>query len=177
MINTNDAAIRLPSFDAETGLLNAIVDTPKGSPNKYKFDERLGMFRLGGVLPLGHAFPFDFGYIPGTRGGDGDPLDVLVLIDYPAFVGCLVRSRLIGGFTAVQTEPGRQPMRNDRLIAVAEKSIVFGDVEKLDDLPALVLDHIEHFFVSYNEAKGKKFEVLSRIDAEAAVEIVKNNTD
>jgi inorganic pyrophosphatase len=62
----------LPSFDSKTGELNAIVDTPKGSRNKFKYDEDKGMFKLGGVLLLGACFPFDFGYGPATKGGDGD---------------------------------------------------------------------------------------------------------
>jgi inorganic pyrophosphatase len=166
---------RVPSFD-EDGLLNAIIETPKGAPNKYKFDEKTGLYMLGGVMPLGHSFPFDFGFIPQTLGGDGDPLDVLVLLDYSVFVGCLVKSRLIGGFTADQTDREGNTVRNDRVIAVAEKSVVFGAVNELDDLPSKVLDHLEHFFISYNDAKGKKFKILSRIDAGAAVKMVKDST-
>src|SRR5919107_916909 len=112
---------KISPFDEETGDLHVVIDTPKDSRNKYKFDEKLGVFKLGGVLPVGAFFPFDFGYIPNTRGGDGDPLDVLVLMDEPAFVGCLIPSRLIGVIEADQTEGGRT-LRNDRLIAVAAHS-------------------------------------------------------
>src|SRR5215212_8024826 len=84
--------------------VNVVVETPQGSRNKYNFDERLGVFRLGGVLPAGAVFPFDFGFVPSTVGGDGDPLDVLVLMDEPAFPGCLVEARLLGVVEAVQTE-------------------------------------------------------------------------
>jgi len=107
----------VPAFDDETKDLNVIIDTPKNSRNKYKFDEKLGLFKLGGVLAVGHFFPFDFGYIPQTRGGDGDPIDVLVLMDEPAFVGCLIQTRLIGVIAAEQTENGKTET-NDRLIAV-----------------------------------------------------------
>src|ERR1700752_5285187 len=93
----------LPAFDATTGDLNAIVDTPKGSRNKFKYDPRSGLFKLSGTLPLGNSFPFDFGYVPSTAGEDGDPLDVLILMDEPAFVGCLVPSKLIGVIEAEQT--------------------------------------------------------------------------
>jgi inorganic pyrophosphatase len=85
----------LKPLDAETGDLNVVIETPTGSRNKYAYDEKLGVFVLKGVLAVGHSFPFDFGFIPQTLGGDGDPLDVLVLMDEPAFVGCLVPSRLI----------------------------------------------------------------------------------
>ena len=151
---------RLPAFDREGSLL-VVVDTPKGSRNKFEFDPELGVFALGGVLPAGAVFPFDFGYVSRTRAGDGDPVDVLLLMDEPAFVGCVVRARLIGVLEAEQTEDGKTE-RNDRLLAVAEDSRNHRDVDSLDDLHGNLLDEIEHFFVSYNEAKGKEFRVLRR---------------
>jgi inorganic pyrophosphatase len=74
----------LPAWDAESGLLNVVVDTPRGSRNKYKYDDKTGLWRLSKVLPLGANFPHDFGFIPATRGGDGDPLDILVLTETPS---------------------------------------------------------------------------------------------
>ncbi|MDQ3749210.1 MAG: inorganic diphosphatase [Acidobacteriota bacterium] len=158
-------------FDDETGDLNVVIDTPKGSRNKYKFDEKLGLFKLGGVLAAGHVFPFDFGYIPNTHGGDGDPLDVLVLMDEPAFVGCLIPSRLIGVIKAEQTEDGKTE-KNDRLIAVASNSRVHKDIKSINDLNKTLIDEIEHFFISYNEAKGKEFKLLGRFAAQKATKIV-----
>src|SRR5437763_17168890 len=96
----------LTSFDLKTKKLNVIVDTPKGSRNKFKYDAKKGIFKLAGVLPLGASFPFDFGYIPSTKGEDGDQLDVLMLMDEPAFCGCLVPAKLIGVIEAQQTENG-----------------------------------------------------------------------
>jgi inorganic pyrophosphatase len=151
---------KLPPFDAETGDLNVVVETPKGSRNKYAFDEELGLFVLKGVLAAGHSFPFDFGFIPQTEGGDGDPLDVLILMDEPAFPGCLV------------TERGGRVERNDRLIAVASNSKTHSDVKSLSDLNETLVDQIEHFFVSYNEAKGKEFKPLGRFAARKAKRIV-----
>src|SRR3954467_1673205 len=132
--NPNDQPIaRLGPFDPRSGNLNVVVDTPKGSRNKYKHDPELGLFRLGGVLPAGAVFPFDFGFAPGTKGGDGDPLDVLVLMDEPAFVGCLAPSRLLGIIEAEQTEDGKTT-RNDRLIAVAANARDHKDLQSLDQL-------------------------------------------
>src|SRR6185295_6553872 len=102
--NDKDTYMTLTAFDSDSKLLNAIIETPKGSRNKFSYDQKHGLFVLGGVLPLGAVFPFDFGYIPGTLGGDSDPLDVLVLMDEPAFTGCLVPARLIGVIEANQTE-------------------------------------------------------------------------
>src|SRR5689334_14657950 len=98
--------------------INIVIETPRGCRNKFKFDEKLGVFRLNSILPAGSVFPFDFGYVPGTRAEDGDPLDVLLLLDEPVFTGCVVRARLIGVLEAEQRENGKAE-RNDRLIAVA----------------------------------------------------------
>ncbi|HZH34710.1 MAG TPA: inorganic diphosphatase, partial [Pyrinomonadaceae bacterium] len=147
MNGINQAIFNLNVFEGET--LNVIIETPKGSRNKYTFDEKLGLFKLGGVLPLGANFPFDFGFIPSTTGGDNDPLDVLLLMDEPAFAGCLVESRLLGVIEAEQTEDGKTE-RNDRLIAVAENSRNHKNVRSLEDLNENAIGEIEHFFISYN---------------------------
>lgn len=167
-----DPFVTLPAFDEESGDLNAIVDTPKGSRNKYKYDETLRLFKLSGVLPAGAFFPYDFGYVPSTEGEDGDPLDVLILMDEPAFVGCLVPARLIGVIEAEQTERDGETERNDRLIAVAANSHNHKDVQALDDLNQNLVDEIEHFFVSYNEVKGKIFKPLGRYGPDRARKLV-----
>ena len=94
--------------DPETKLVNVVIDTPKGSHNKYKYDEKLGLFRLSRVLPAGMHFPYDFGSIPRTRAEDGDAVDVLVLMDAATFAGCLVSTRLVGVLRATQTENARR---------------------------------------------------------------------
>jgi inorganic pyrophosphatase len=152
----------LEAFDAESGDLNVIIETPKGSRNKFDYEPKLGIFKLGGVLPAGAVFPYDFGFVPATLGGDGDPMDVLVLMDEPAFAGCLVPSRLIGVIEAEQTERDGETTRNDRLIAVAANSRNHQDVNTLDNITTNLVDEIEHFFISYNEAKGKEFKSLKR---------------
>jgi len=162
---------KLPPFDGRD--INVIIDTPQGSRNKYKLDEETGMFTLGGVLTAGHSFPYDFGFIPGTMGGDGDPLDVLVLMDEPAFVGCLIKCRLIGGIEATQKEKLSNAERNDRLLATAAKSILYEEIKTYTDLSKRLLDQIEHFFVSYNEAKGKVFRPLGRFGPKRAIELVR----
>lgn len=164
----------LPSFNPETNDLNAVIDTPKGSRNKYSYREKIGLFELSGVLPAGAVFPFDFGFIPQTLGGDGDPLDVLVLMDEPAFVGCLVPARLLGVVEAKQTEEGKT-VRNDRLIAVAVDSSAHENLRSLDDLAEQRLHEIEHFFISYNAAKGKKFEPLGRFGPERARALIETS--
>ena len=165
---------KLSPFDRESGDLNVIIDTPQGSRNKFSWDEKLQLFELSGVLPAGAVFPYDFGFIPNTRGGDGDPLDVLVLMDEPAFTGCLVRSRLLGVIEAAQTKKGKTE-RNDRLIAVASNSRIHADLKSITDLNPKLLDELEHFFVSYNEVKGKKFKPLGRFGTDRARKLVKES--
>src|SRR3954466_4948745 len=93
---------KLKPFDKETGNLNVVIETPKGSRNKYAFDFDVKSYKLKTVLPHGSVFPFDFGSIPGTLADDGDPLDVLLLMDEPAFPGCFLQARLIGVIEAEQ---------------------------------------------------------------------------
>ena len=152
--------------------LNVVIETPKGSRNKYNYDGELRLFKLGGVLPSGAVFPFDFGFVPSTLGGDGDPLDVLVLMDEPAFAGCLVRVRPVGVIEAEQTERDGETERNDRLVAVAAKSRLHGNVRTLEDLGSGLPEEIEHFFVSYNQVKGKEFKPLGRFGPVRARKIV-----
>ncbi|MDD5461337.1 MAG: inorganic diphosphatase [Methylococcales bacterium] len=163
----NNSYMSLNAFDPDSSELNIIIETPKGCRNKFKYDERSCLFKLSGVLPLGAVFPFDFGYIPTTLGDDGDPLDVLIFMDEPAFPGCLVPGRLIGVIEANQTED-EQTNRNDRLIAVAADSRNHSNVHALSDLNSNLIDEIEHFFISYNQMKGKKFEVLGRFGPDHA---------
>jgi inorganic pyrophosphatase len=160
----------LGPFDGDA--LNVIIETPQGSRNKYDFDPARGLFRVSGVLPLGAVFPFDFGLVPATRGEDGDPLDVLVLMEEPTFTGCFVAARLVGVIEAEQTECDGQAQRNDRLIAVAAHSHTYRGVTRLEDLDPALLEEVEHFFVSYNQAKGKEFRPAGRGGAARARRLV-----
>ena len=161
--------MELPPFEGK--LLNAIIETPMGARNKFAYDEKLGVFRLKKVLPAGHVFPFHFGFIPSTWAEDDGPLDVLVLMEEPAFPGCLVETRLLGAIEATQTKKGRK-MRNDRLIAVADKMPSLAHYRNLKNVPESVLAQIEHFFISYNQAEGKTFTPIGRADAARAKKLV-----
>ena len=161
---------KLDAFNGEE--LTVIIETPKGSQNKYTYEPRFGAFLLDGVLPAGAVFPFDFGFVPSTVGDDGDPLDVLVLMDAAAFTGCVVASRLIGVIEAEQTENGKT-FRNDRLIAVATKSITHRSLRDITDISEDLVGQIEHFFISYNAAKGKRFEPKRRSERERAKALVR----
>lgn len=148
--------------------VHVVVETPKGSRNKFDFDPELGAMKLAGVLPEGHSFPYDFGFVPSTKAADGDPLDVLVLLAAPAFPGVVVEARLLGAFEIEQQEEGAPAQRNDRLLAVAAGAREHKHLHTISDLPAELLHEIEHFFHSYNEAKGVGLKVLRRVGPERA---------
>src|ERR1700684_4593905 len=155
-----DWGISLPPR-SDAALVHVIVDTPKGSSNKYKYDPRLRLFKLSRVMPLGMHFPCDFGAIPSTAAADGDALDVAVITDHPSFIGCLLTVRLIGVLEAEQTEKGRT-IRNDRLVAVPETPVNKPEVRQLRALPRGSMAQLEQFFVGYNRAHGRQFKPLGR---------------
>src|SRR5258706_10984312 len=136
-------------LDSRKCICRAIIETPKGCRNKFDYDPESKLFMLGGLLPEGMMFPFDFGFIPSTLGEDGDPLDVLVLMDAPAHVGCLIEVRIIGIITAEQTEDGKTES-NDRLLGVAIHSYDHEDLHTIDDVSKKLLGQLEEFFISYN---------------------------
>ncbi len=163
---------RLPAF-AESGEVLVVIETPKGSRNKYAYDGKLGVFELKGVLPEGSSFPYDYGYVPSTKGGDGDPLDILVVMDAPAFPGCTIKVRVIGAIEAEQTERDGRRERNDRLIGVATHAHTHGHVESLADLRPQMVEEIEAFFEHYNRLAGKAFRPVRRSDARDAMTLVR----
>src|ERR1700681_2324713 len=134
-------------LDAKRLECRAVIETPKGCRNKFDYDPDSGLFKLGGLLPEGMMFPFDFGFIPSTLGEDGDPLDVMVLMDEPAHVGCLLDVRIIGVIEAEQTQHGKTEV-NDRILAVALHSYSHEDKTSIHDLSDALLDQVEQFFVS-----------------------------
>jgi inorganic pyrophosphatase len=157
---------RLPARTGK-GLVNIVIDTPKGSRNKFKWDDKAQCFRLGRILPAGASFPYDFGSIPQTLAEDGDALDVMLIAESPCFVGCLVTARLIGGFSAKQTEKGKT-IRNDRLLAVPVTKVNPAPITDIAELAPGRLDEIEHFFVSYNRAHGRRYQPVGRIGPKRA---------
>ena len=157
----------------EKKLLNVIIETPKGSQNKFDYEPILKLFILKKTLPMGMVFPFDFGFIPHTKGADGDPLDVLVMMDQPSFPGCLVKTRLIGVLEAEQTEKDGPTIRNDRIVGVADCSSLYKGIQHLDELNKNMLREIENFFVDYNKQEERKFSPLGWKKHDVAYSLVK----
>jgi inorganic pyrophosphatase len=152
--------VRLSPRDPEDPkVIQVIIETPKGSRNKYAFDSEQRIFELKKVLPAGMAFPYDFGFVPSTVAEDGDPTDVLVLMDEPAFPGCLLRCRLIG---IIEGEQGKKKEceRNDRVVAVEQENHSYAHVKHIKDLGKEFIVELEEFFVNYHELSGKEYRVL-----------------
>jgi inorganic pyrophosphatase len=141
--------------------LHVIVETPGGSRNKYAFNSDKGVFMLRKVLPEGMGFPHDFGFIPSTAGEDGDPLDVLILLDEPTFPGCVVEVRLIGVLEGEKSVDGKT-IRDHRFIAVANESRTHSGIRDIDDLNENLLDELERFFENYQQDPGHTFKVVAR---------------
>jgi inorganic pyrophosphatase len=160
-------------LDEKKRQCRAIIETPKGCRNKFDYDPDSSLFILGGLLPEGMMFPFDFGFIPSTLGDDGDPLDILVLMDAPAHVGCLIDVRIIGIIKAKQTEDG-ETEKNNRLLGVAVHSYNHQDLSSIDDVNKSLLSQIEEFFISYNKQRGKKFKVTGTGGPKNAIKFLKD---
>jgi inorganic pyrophosphatase len=151
--------------------LHVIVETPRGSRNKYAFNSANGVFVLRKVLPEGMGFPHDFGFIPSTVGEDGDPLDVLILLDEPTFPGCVVEVRLIGVLEGDKSIDGKT-MSDHRFIAVANESRTHSAIKDIDDLNENLLDELERFFENYQQDPGHSFKVVARRGANEAMRLL-----
>ena len=164
MAKKNKASIAAPTVlkpfkKNDDSLVQVVIETPKGCRNKYKFDPELRSFKLSRVLPDGMLFPYDFGFIPSTLAEDDDPIDVLLIMDTPAFPGCVIESRLIGVIEGEQNEDG-ETTRNDRLLAVSVRSHQHSDLKDVSDINPKLLKELGQFFVNYHRQDKVKFKVL-----------------
>ena len=164
--------LHIPSFDPSTGNLNTIIETPRGSRNKYAFEKKTGLFGLKKILPAGMAFPFDFGFVPSTLAADGDPLDVLIVTEEKLSPGCLVQARLLGALKCKQGSKGKLE-RNDRLIAVPVLEDVPVKIRSLKELDDKMLCELEKFFIFQHKLAGEEFKVLEIIGPHKATRLVK----
>ena len=161
----------------ENKMINVIIETPKDCQNKFDFDPKLHLFRLKKTLPMGTIFPFDFGFVPNTIAEDGDPIDVMVLMDQHAFPGCLVSCRVIGMIEAEQTERDKKTKeRNDRIVAIADCSILYSDITDVRELNKSMVKEIEHFFIDYNKHEGRKFNPIRWAGIDAAMSKIKKRS-
>ena len=165
---------RLKPFDSsDKRLLRVVIETPKGSRNKFAFNPDDQIFELKKVLPAGMAFPYDFGFVPSTKADDGDPVDVLVLMDEPAFPGCLLTCRPIGVIQGDQGDNKRR-VRNDRIVAVEKDAHSWADIKTVNDLGKQFVRELEEFFVDYHKLSGEQYRVLGVKGRDPARKLVKS---
>ncbi|MEA1671806.1 inorganic diphosphatase [Nitrospirillum sp. BR 11163] len=159
---------RLPAFDPGSGLVNTVLETPKGCSGKLKYEPGQGIFTLSYLLPPGQVFPHNFGFIPGTEGQDGDPLDLLLVLDTPLPTGLLVKTRLLGVIMAEQTDHRGKTVRNDRLLGVPDQAREPVADDPVPVLSRQLLEDVEAFFIDYNRRRGRHFRPVGVGDADEA---------
>jgi inorganic pyrophosphatase len=140
----------LPVGKRAPDIVNAIVEIPKGSRNKYEFDLDLGVFKLDRVLFSSMHYPAAYGFVPSTLYEDGDPVDVLIIIDQPLSTGILLDVRPIG-VLRMYDEHGS----DDKILSVAVHDPTYKTVTDVHHIPSHLLVEIEHFFTSYKNLEGK----------------------
>ena len=150
----------------------AVVEAPAGSRVKVYYDPDSHRFRIGKFLPLGLVFPFDFAFVPSTLGGDGDPLDLLILPETGLPVGCIVKVRILGILEVEQQKANKRPKRNDRVIARLSESRLFAQVQHIDQLGQMFVDEITVFFQTYKRLRGQSYDVLSVGGPERAADLI-----
>ena len=150
----------------------AIVEAPAGSRVKVYYDPDSHRFRIGKFLPLGMVFPIDFAFVPSTLGGDGDPLDLLILPEAALPVGCIVKVRLLGVMEVEQRKGNKRPKRNDRVIARLTESRLFEQLQHIDQLGERYINELGVFFQTYKALRGQTHEVLSVRGPEKAADII-----
>ncbi len=132
--------------------VNVIVEIPAGSQNKYEFDHETNTIKLDRHLIVSMGYPAEYGFIPDTLGGDGDPLDALVLTAYPTFPGCLIESKILG-MCIMTDEKGEDA----KLICVPDYDPAWKNANDISDVPAATLDRIKHFFTVYKDLDEGKW--------------------
>jgi inorganic pyrophosphatase len=164
---------RLPAIP-DPGVVHVVIESPRGSASKIKYDPELEVFTLSRPLPLGLAYPHDWGFVPGTRAPDGDPLDAMVLSDEVTFPGVVIRTVPLGLLAVEQKAPRSGRERNDRLIVVPEKS-PRNTYRSLDDLSGRLRSELEKFFLDVTHFEDKALKVLGWEPAASALALVERS--
>ena len=164
--------LRIPTF-ADDDSFHVVVESPRGSAVKLKYNPQLGAMSISRPLALGLSFPYDWGFVPSTRGPDGDPIDAVMMWDVASFPGVVIPCRAIAVVQVEQNREGHpgQRIRNDRIIAEPEGKRR-GRVETVDDLPQRVRDELAHFFAAATVLEGKDVAILGWDGAAAALKLI-----
>jgi len=159
--------LALPAGDGAPDEVNAVIEIPRGQTNKYEYDKQLHVFRLDRNLYSPVHYPGDYGFIPSTLSDDGDPLDVLVLVEAPSFPGCLMTVRPVGILEMVD-----QGKSDEKILAVGIHNPIYKEIRDYSQLYPHVLLEVEHFFSIYKELEAKTTRIVGWQDAKVAREKV-----
>ncbi len=162
-------------YHSMNSTIKIIVETPKGCTQKYVYEPESKVFKLKKLLPVGMTFPYDFGFVPGTKGEDGDPLDVVVLWEFGSFPGCSIDCRLIGAIKATQRGEEGTMIRNDRFIAIPEVSIMYAGINNIKELQPTLLTELEMFFSTYANIEKKDFRLSGTLDRKEALSLIQSS--
>ena len=158
------------------GGYRVIVETPRGSGNKLKYDPKLRVFMWSRPLAVGLVYPFEWGFFPGTRAPDGDPLDAFVLTDAPTFPGILIECRPVAVLELEQNKKGKQGReRNDRVLVIPLKAPRYDGMRDLADVPQRLREEMEQFFVAATFGEGKDAKILGWNGATAAKSLIERS--
>jgi inorganic pyrophosphatase len=161
------------AYSKKKDLVNVIIETPYKSRNKFDYDKKTGLFKFSKVIPIGMEFPCDMGFIPHTKGEDGDPLDALIFMDELTYPGCLVECRLLGVIKLTQKEKGKTKERNDRFIFVPENMEEYMRLKSVKDLNKVKLIELADFLQNYGKKESKMVEILEIADHAEAHGLIK----
>ncbi len=164
---------KLESFSEDKKKINVIIESPRGSAYKFDYDTKTGCFKLFKELQTGTVFPFDFGFIPGTIGDDGDPLDVMVLMEKSLFSGCLVECKIIGVVEVSEKHKGKKTIRNDRFMATPDVTRIFRKIHSVKELDPDIMDDIMGFLKYYTKEDNKHIEILGVKGPDKALALIK----
>jgi inorganic pyrophosphatase len=167
--------MKIPGTFIDTKIINVVIETPAGSQNKYTYDAEHKFFQLKKILPKGTSFPLDFGFIPNTIGEDGDPLDALVVLDQPAFTGCVVECRVLGVIEIKQRGKSKEWIRNDRFVVVPAASLAHSKLKKIEDLGDEWLKDLINFFKYYKEMEDSELKFLKLNNSKNALKLIKKH--
>lgn len=155
---------------SDTEILNILIEVPKGSRNKYEYDQELGAIKLDRFLFSSMVYPVDYGMVPNTLGEDGDPLDAMVCVSEPTFPGCLIPSIPIGLFRMV--DDGEL---DDKILCVPSQDPNWNYIRSMDDLATQLQQEISHFFSVYKQPEGKIVDVDGWYPLDAALEVLEKS--
>ena len=164
----------LPTY-GEDGVIHAVVEAPKGSLVKLKYETKLGAFTVAHSLPLGLSYPFDWGFVPSTQAADGDPLDILILHEASTYPGVVLPCRPLGVVEMDQEEKNGERKRNDRVIVMPAWHDRVGELEHPSDLPSRLKEEIEQFFLSTTFFTAKKPAILGWRGSKRAHSLIKES--